>query len=134
MHLTNERVAQFARAPIHLRNTATDEAAAENPAAYDRWENETEYAVGERVQYDGRLYKCLAAHTAQESWTPDTAGSLWARVLPGQSGTEIGEWVQPDSTNPYMRGDTVSYDGELWVSVADGNVWEPGTYGWEVLQ
>ena len=134
MHLTRDKVAEFAQAIVNLRNTATDEAAAENPAAYDRWENETEYAVGERVQYGEGLYKCLTGHTAQESWTPDTAPSLWARILPGQSGMDIGEWVQPDSTNPYMQGDAVSYDGELWVSVVDANVWEPGTYGWEVMQ
>lgn len=85
------------------------------------------YAAGDRIQYNGKLYKCLQAHTAQADWNPVDAPSLWAEVLAGQDGTEIGEWVQPDSTNPYMRGDKVNYNGKTWISTIDNNVWEPGT-------
>lgn len=44
----------------------------------------------------------------------------------------VGEWVQPESTNAYMRGDKVTHGGQTWVSTCDNNVWEPGVYGWEV--
>ena len=88
------------------------------------------YAAGDRIQYNGKLYKCLQAHTAQADWNPVGAPSLWAEVLAGQDGTEIGEWVQPDSTNPYMRGDKVSYNGKTYESEVDNNVWAPGAYGW----
>ena len=88
------------------------------------------YAAGDRIQYNGKLYKCLQAHTAQADWNPVAAPSLWAEVLAGQDGTEIGEWVQPDSTNPYMRGDKVNYKGKLYESEVDNNVWAPGVYGW----
>lgn len=88
------------------------------------------YAVGDRIKYNGKLYKCLQAHTAQADWNPVDAPSLWAEVLAGQDGTEIGEWVQPDSTNPYMRGDRVNYKGKLYESEVDNNVWAPGVYGW----
>ena len=88
------------------------------------------YAAGDRVQHNGKLYKCLQAHTAQADWNPIDAPSLWAEVLAGQDGTEIGEWVQPDSTNPYMRGDRVSYNGKIYESEVDNNVWAPGVYGW----
>jgi hypothetical protein len=44
----------------------------------------------------------------------------------------IPEWVQPGSTNPYMKGDKVTHNGSTWVSLVDNNVWEPGVYGWEV--
>lgn len=88
------------------------------------------YAAGDRIQYNGKLYKCLQSHTAQADWNPVDAPSLWAEVLAGQDGTAIGEWVQPDSTNPYMRGDKVNYNGKTWVSDVDNNVWEPGVYGW----
>ena len=33
------------------------------------------------MQYADVLYKCLTAHTAQESWAPDVSPSLWAKVL-----------------------------------------------------
>ena len=88
------------------------------------------YAAGDRIQYNGKLYKCLQAHTAQADWNPVDAPSLWAEVLAGQDGTAIGEWVQPDSTNPYMRGDRVSYNGKIYESEVDNNVWAPGAYGW----
>ena len=88
------------------------------------------YAAGDRIQYNGKLYKCLQAHTAQADWNPVDAPSLWAEVLAGQDGTAIGEWVQPDSTNPYMRGDKVNYNGKLYESEVDNNVWAPGVYGW----
>ena len=51
-------------------------------------------------------------------------------MLPGQGGTGIGEWKQPDSTNPYQKGDKVTHNGKTWESTADNNVWEPGVYGW----
>ena len=88
------------------------------------------YAAGDRIQYNGKLYKCLQAHTAQADWNPVDAPSLWAEVLAGQDGTAIGEWVQPDSTNPYMTGDKVTHNGKTYESEVDNNVWEPGVYGW----
>ena len=66
---------------------------------------------------------------AQETWTPDTAVSLWAKVLTDPSGGILA-WVQPDSTNPYMKGDKVTHNGKKWSSDVDANVWEPGVYGW----
>lgn len=94
------------------------------------WAANTDYTVGFKAQYNGKLYKCLQAHTAQADWNPVDAPSLWAEVLAGQDGTEIGEWVQPDSTNPYMQGDRVSYNGKTYESEVDNNVWAPGVYGW----
>lgn len=94
---------------------------------YPEWASGVAYTAGDRIRYNGKLYKCLQAHTAQADWNPVDAPSLWAEVLAGQDGTAIGEWVQPDSTNPYMRGDKVSYNGKTWISTIDNNVWEPGT-------
>lgn len=45
----------------------------------------------------------------------------------------ISEWEQPGSTNPYMTGNKVSYNGKIWVSTIDNNVWAPGAYGWEEI-
>lgn len=82
------------------------------------------YAVGERVQHDGVLYRVLTAHDSQADWTPDAAGSLFAKVLTADDGTVLA-WVQPDSTNGYATGDKVSHNGAIWVSLVDNNVWEP---------
>lgn len=39
------------------------------------------------------------------------------------------------STSPYATGDCCSYEGHVWRSGQDGNVWPPGTVGvsWEDL-
>lgn len=35
------------------------------------------YKVGDLVTYQGATYRCLQAHTANASWTPTAAVSLW---------------------------------------------------------
>ena len=97
---------------------------------YPKWNgNGVAYAKGQRVQYDGVLYTVLQAHTSQAGWTPTAAPSLFAKVLiPDPS--VVPEWEQPESTNPYAKGDKVAHNGKTWVSDIDGNVWEPGVYGW----
>lgn len=107
----------------------TDEQAAEVPALYKAWETGVDFVTGDKRQYKGVLYKCLQGHRSQETWNPEDAVSLWAKVLVSDDG-EILPWEQPDSTNPYMKGDEVTHKGENWVSDIDNNVWEPGVYGW----
>lgn len=108
----------------------TDEQAAAVPGIYYPWSGAgILYAEGDRVQYAGVLYKCLQAHTSQATWTPTDAPSLWAKVLIPTPG-EIPDWEQPGSTNPYSKGDKVKHNGKTWTSDIDGNVWEPGVYGW----
>lgn len=109
---------------------ATDEEAVAAPFIFPRWDgNGAEYAAGDRVQYEGKPYKCLQAHTSQAGWNPADAPSLWAQVLIPDPEV-IPDWVQPESTNPYMKGDKVKHNGKTWVSDVDNNVWEPGVYGW----
>lgn len=94
------------------------------------------YEAGTKVRYNGDLYTVLQNHTSQGNWTPDSAPSLFARVLPGQDGTEIDEWVQPGSTNPYKKGDKVLFGGHVYESLIDGNVWSPVGYpaGWQLIE
>ena len=107
-----------------------DETALTAVMLYPVWSVTGIYDAGVRVQYNGILYKCLIAHTAQADWTPVAAPSLWAKVLIPDENT-VPAWEQPDSTNPYMKGDRVTHNGHTWVSTVDNNVWEPGVYGWE---
>lgn len=110
----------------------TDEQALKVTALYPLWDAAKTYAVGDRVRYAGNLYRCLTDHTAQAAWTPTDAPSLWAKVLTSETG-EILPWVQPDSTNPYAKGDKVTHNGKTWESLVDNNVWEPGAVGTESL-
>ena len=115
---------------VKLRESATDEQALSVPVLYPAWRSGVNYVTGQRVLHGGVLYKALQDHTSQDDWTPDAAPSLFAKVLIPDAET-ITEWEQPDSTNPYSKGDKVTHNGKTWISDIDNNVWEPGVYGWE---
>lgn len=112
----------------------TDDQAITVKTIYPEYDpNGVQYPKDFKATYNGGLYKCLQAHTSQADWNPENSPSLWAKVLAGQEGTGIGEWEQPDSTNPYMTGDRAKHNGKTWESLVDNNVWEPGAQGTEAL-
>lgn len=120
------------RAKMESMATGLDDAEALSfSELFPNWKDSTAYAVGDRVRYEDVLYSCLQAHTSQADWAPTDAPSLWAKVLIPDPDV-IPEWEQPDSTNPYMKGDKVTHNGQTWESDIDNNVWEPGVYGWSV--
>ena len=112
----------------------TDEDALEAVNLFANWQAGITYEKDARVQYEGILYKCLQAHTSQDAWTPTAAPSLWAKVLIPDDNV-IPEWEQPDSTNPYMKGDKVMFEGQVYESLIDSNVWAPLVYpqGWKLI-
>ena len=115
----------------------SDEQALQVPLMFPKWQEGKEYVVGDRVLYLGVLYKVLQAHTSQQGWEPDIAPSLFAKnlIVKDENGeqVDIPDWVQPDSTNPYMIGDKVKFEGKVYQSLIDNNVWSPSDYpqGWE---
>lgn len=130
--MTLEEAKAIIDALVTLRNSATDEQALKASALYPKWKVGTDYQKDERVLYDDILYKVLTDHTSQTDWTPDAASSLFAKVLIPDKNV-IPEWEQPESTNPYGKGNKVTHNGKTWLSTTDGNVWEPGVYGWEEI-
>ena len=110
----------------------SDEDALEAVNLFPAWNEAGEYTKDDRVLYEGILYKCLQAHNAQANWTPTTSPSLWAKVLIPDANV-IPEWEQPDSTNPYMKGDKVMFEGQVYESNIDNNVWAPNIYGWSLV-
>lgn len=113
-----------------LREAVNDEQAVLAIDLYPQWAIDVKYEIGDRVLYDSVLYKVLQAHTSQADWMPDVSASLFAKILIPDP-TVIPEWEQPESTNPYMKGDKVTHNGKTWVSNIDNNVWEPSVYGWD---
>ena len=120
-----------------VANNVTDDAVALTiQEFYDIWEVGVTYEVGRYLQYKSVLYKVLQPHTSQETWTPDVASSVYAKVLIDPSGESIPEWEQPDSTNAYMTGDKVRFEGVVYESVMDNNIWSPADYpaAWKVVE
>lgn len=121
--------------------TLPDEQALMVPTVFPLWAVGVPYQVDFKVRYHEVLYKVIQAHTSQEEWQPDVAVSLFAKVIVGEVDPDTGEqvvldWVQPDSTNPYMKGDKVIFEGVVYESTVDNNIWAPNAYpqGWSVVE
>lgn len=132
--MISARHARKIRAEMERHAMTLDDAQAlEVPEMFPLWDSDRGYFANDRVRYGGTLYKCLQAHTSTNEWNPENAVSLWAEVLIPDPDI-IPEWRQPDSTNPYMIGDLVTYDGKTWRCTIDYNVFAPGVAGWEVVE
>ena len=110
-----------------------DEDALEAIELFPAWGVGLQYAVGDRIRYDGTLYKCVQGHTSQADWTPDQTQALWIPV----SLDEWPEWVKPSGVqDAYNAGDKVTYNKKHYISTINGNVWSPEEYpqGWELIE
>ena len=113
-----------------LAITLDDATALTGVELFPAWATDTAYVVGDRVQYNGVLYKCVQAHTSQADWMPDATPALWVIV----SVEEWPEWIQPTGAHDaYDKDAKVSHNGKHWKSTMDANVYEPGVYGWDEI-
>lgn len=113
-----------------------DEDALDGVELFPAWAAGADYAAAVRVRYDGKLYRCVQAHTSQEGWEPDKTPALWTEVAkPG----EIPVWRQPTGAqDAYNKGDKVWYpekDTKIYESLIDANVYSPEAYpaGWKEI-
>ena len=110
-----------------LVSTFTDENALKVIDLFPVWTVGISVAKDSRYQYNGKLYKCVQAHTTQSDWQPDVTPALWVKV----SLDEWPEWIQPiGAHDAYAKGDKVTHNSKKWTSDVDANTWEPGVYGW----
>ena len=127
--ISADTVDDFKSSLKNITKNFTDNEAVTHKYLIELWDETAEYVVGDRVRYANGLYKCLQAHTAQATWTPTDAPSLWAALLIDPTNPEVQDWKQPDSTNGYAAGDIVKHNDKYYKSLVDNNVWEPGATG-----
>lgn len=130
---------QFRKALQMFAQSLSDEKALEVATVFDAWEVGKTYAAGDYLIYgtnevgDPQLYKVVQAHTSQEDWKPNETASLYEPIGLNESGYPV--WSKPSGAHDaYNKGDIVDYNGTLYVSLIDGNVYSPDEYsaGWEV--
>ena len=106
-----------------------DVTASEQASLFAEWAANVNYTVGQLRQYEGKLYRCVQAHTSQTGWEPPNVASLWS--ITSDPAEEWPAWSQPlGAHDAYAAGAKVSHNSKHWTSDQDGNVWEPGVYGW----
>ena len=126
--MTRGKAKQLRALIEQLSATLDDETALTGIELFPAWRIE-DYAVGDRVRHNDKLYRCVQAHTAQADWTPDLTPALWVAM----SVDEYPQWIQPTgSHDAYKRGDIVKHNDKVWVLNADTSAYEPGTThsGW----
>lgn len=128
------RALQIFAATLH----DNEETAMQIASLYPVWAADKQYKANDVLQYgknsvgDPQLYLVLQAHKSQSDWLPDATASLYKKMGISESGYPI--WTQPlCAVDAYNIGDIVSYNGKLYKSIINANVWAPDVYpaGWE---
>jgi hypothetical protein len=119
------------------------------------------YMIGDRVIFEDKEYESLVDNNV---WSPSANPSGWQLIeeeveepetpiepeIPVEPEPEtpvepeepeepevetVPEWVQPDATTAYKKGDKVMFEGKIYESTIDGNVWSPTAYpqGWQEI-
>lgn len=107
-----------------------DASIAKYPEFFVTWDENWRGKAGDIVQDEGKLYRSIHDVTdAGQNRKPSETPSMWTQI--GNPLEEFPDWVQPlGAHDAYSKGAKVSHNGEKWTSDVDGNVWEPGVYGW----
>ena len=128
--ITRQKAYKLRELILKISKYLSDDDALDGIELFPHWSSEKSYEVGDRVSFDGILFKCLQNHDSQDTWTPSDSPSLWVRV--DDTSIEYPEWVQPlGATDAYRLGDKVSHNGKHWISAIDFNTYEPSVYGWD---
>ena len=127
--MTRAKAKQLRQLIEQLAVTLDDETALTGVELFPAWVVGKAYAINDRAQYNGTLYKCIQAHTSQSDWMPSATPALWKTV----SVDEYPEWVQPTGAHDaYNIGDKVTYNGQRYVCTSNANVYAPDVYGWQL--
>ena len=135
-----QKAEQFRRAVQMFAASLSDERAMEVATIYDAWKPGKTYAVGAFLRHkknsvgDPQLYRVVQAHTSQADWTPDATPSLYVPIGLNNKGYPV--WSKPTGAHDaYNVGDIVDYNGTLYKSLINGNVYSPDEYptGWQKL-
>lgn len=76
----------------------SDSDALEAVTLHPAWAIGKDYPAGHKVQRNGRLWRCIQAHTSQEGWEPENAASLWEGI---------------DETHAGTLADPIPYEGNM---------------------
>ncbi len=132
---------QIGRALQMFAQTLTSEEAMEIATLYPPYEVGKNYMAGVFITYgknevgDPQLYKVVQAHTSQEDWKPSETPAMYEPIGLNDNGYPI--WSKPSGGHDaYNIGDIVEYNGTLYKSLIDGNVYSPDEYpaGWELYE
>lgn len=105
------------------------------------------YSAGDVVLYNGKKYESLINANV---WSPDAYPAGWQLIEetqttdpttpepePEEPSVTVPEFVQPTGAHDaYNTGDRVLYNGHVYESTINSNVWSPDAYpaGWQLIE
>ena len=138
---TIQALEQIRRAVQIVAGGVSEEEAMEIATVYPKYEVGKSYKAGDYFTEgvngvgDPQLYKVVQAHTSQADWKPSATPSLYVAIGLTEEGYAV--WSKPSGAHDaYNIGDIVEYNGKLYKSLINGNVYSPDEYpaGWEVYE
>jgi hypothetical protein len=100
---------------------------------YPEYEIGRAYTKDEVFRYESKLWRVAQAHASQAGWVPGSVPALYVEIAPPGV---VPEWVQPTGAHDaYQIGDRVIFDGIVYESLINANVWSPAAYpaGWRAI-
>ena len=85
--MTRAKAKQLRQLIEQLAVTLDDETALTGVELFPRWTIDRAYVVGDKVQRNGKLWRCIQAHTSQAGWEPENVASLWTEICESHAGT-----------------------------------------------
>ena len=85
--MTRAQAIEFRQKIENAASNLSDGEALESVELFPVWSGFRDYVQGERCRYQGKLYRCYNAITANPTWTPDVTPAHWEAVTVGEDGT-----------------------------------------------
>ena len=85
--MTRAKAKQLRQLIEQLAVTLDDKTALTGVELFPIWTIDRAYAVGDKVQRNGKLWRGIQAHTSQIGWEPENVASLWTEICESHAGT-----------------------------------------------
>lgn len=82
------------------------------------WKDGVKYELDDIVLYNGKIYKCIQAHTAISSWVPSGTPTLWEVCIQGYEGT-VRDPIPAEAGLRYFKDKYYLENGTLYLCIRD---------------
>ena len=116
--MTRAKAKQLRQLIEQLAVTLDDETALTGVELFPRWTIDRAYVVGDKVQRNGKLWRCLQAHTSQIGWEPENVASLWTEICESHAGT-LGDPIPYNGNMALESGKYYSQNSKIYRCTRD---------------
>ena len=116
--MTRAKAKQLRQLIERIAVTLDDETALTGVELFPMWAIGRAYAVDDRVQHGGKLWRCIQAHTGQTGWEPENVPSLWTEICETHAGT-VDDPIPYSGNMALEAGKYYSQNGEVYLCTRD---------------